>query len=330
LAIASYEALAETGPLTPAELAARTRTNERYIREWLEQQAVAGVLEVDDADAEPSARRYDLPLGHREVLLDRDSLSFLGPLAGFAGAFSRVLPGILTAFRTGGGVAWSEFGSEGRESQAALNRPVYLNLLAREWLPSIPEVHARLQASSPARVADIGCGGGWASIGIALAYPNVSVDGFDLDAPSIELAQRNAREAGVQDRVRFHARDAADADLAGSYDLVLALEMVHDLSRPVEVLQTMRRLAGASGNVLVMDERVADRFTAPGDEMERFYYAVSILCCLPAGLSESPSAATGTVMRPTTLRQYARAAGFQDLEVLPIEHEFYRLYRLTS
>ena len=182
------------------------------------------------------------------------------------------------------------------------DRPVLLSLLAQAWLPSIPDVHDRLQAEPPARGADIGSGGGWASIAIAQAYPNVTVDGFDVDESSIELARSNAAQAGLADRVAFHVRDIADPGLTGQYDLVMAFEMVHDVARPVESLRTMRALAAEGGTVLVMDERDAERFTAPGDEVERFMYAASVLCCLPVGLCETPSAATGTVMRPAILR----------------------------
>jgi 2-polyprenyl-3-methyl-5-hydroxy-6-metoxy-1,4-benzoquinol methylase len=325
-----YRALAEQEWSTLAELASRAGVAERYAREWLEQQATAAMIDVDDTAAEPEARRYRLPAAHREVLLDVESLCYLAPLARLSGSLSAVLPKLLEAYRSGGGVPWSAFGEDGRESQAALNRPVYLNLLGNEWLPSLPEVHARLQSDPPARVADIGCGGGWASIGIAKAYPNVQVDGYDVDGPSIELARANAAAQGVSDRVKFHVTDAGDPSIVGTYDLVCAMEMIHDLSRPVDVLRTMRQLAADGGAVLVMDERVAERFTAPGDEVERFMYSASLLCCLPAGLSESPSAATGTVMRPATLRRYAQEAGFQDIEILPIEHDFFRLYRLTQ
>lgn len=325
-----YRALAEQEWSTPSELATRAGVAERYTREWLEQQATAAMIEVDDAAAQPHARRYRLPVAHREVLLDVDSLCYLAPLARLTGSLSSVLPKLLEAYRGGGGVPWSAFGEDGREGQADMNRPIYLNLLGKEWLPSIPEVHARLQADPPARIADIGCGGGWASIGIAKAYPNVQVDGYDVDAPSIELARANAEAQGVSDRVKFYVTDAGEPSIAGTYDLVCAMEMIHDLSRPVDVLRTMRRLAASKGTVLVMDERVAEQFTAPGDEVERFMYSASLLCCLPAGLSESPSAATGTVMRPDTLRRYAQEAGFQDIETLPIEHDFFRVYRLTK
>ena len=325
-----YRALTEQEWSTPAAIAARSGVAERYAREWLEQQAAAAIIDVNDVSAAPEARTYRLPQGHREALLDVNSLCYLAPLARLMGSLSSVLPSLVDAYRSGGGVPWSAFGQDGREGQADLNRPVYLNLLGKEWLPSIPEVHARLQAQPPARVADIGCGGGWASIGIARAYTNVQVDGFDLDMPSIELARANAEAEGLADRVHFQVHDAADPQLAGTYDLVCAFEMIHDLSRPVGALRTMRQLSADGGTVLVMDERVAETFTAPGDEVERFMYAASLLCCLPAGMSESPSAGTGTVMRPDTLRRYAREAGFSDVEILPIEHDFFRVYRLVK
>ena len=322
-----YRALADGGPATSGELAARAGIAERYAREWLEQQAVGGMLEVDDAEQDATVRRYSLPTGHDEVLLDQDSLSYLAYVGRFVASIGQATPSVLEAFRTGGGVSWAAYGADAREGQAEQNRPLFLNLLGSAWLPAIEDVHARLGADPPARVADIGCGAGWSSIALAKAYPNARVDGFDLDEPSIELARANAVEHGVGDRVSFQVRDVADPALAGRYDLVMGFEMLHDLSRPVEALRVMRGLLVEGGAVLIMDEKVAERFTAPGDEVERLYYGFSTLCCLPAGMAEQPSAGTGTVMRPDTLRRYALEAGFRDVEVLPIEHEQFRFYR---
>jgi 2-polyprenyl-3-methyl-5-hydroxy-6-metoxy-1,4-benzoquinol methylase len=206
----------------------------------------------------------------------------------------------------------------------------YVNLLGIEWLPAIPDVHARLQADPPARVADFGCGGGWSSIAIARAYPNVTVDGFDLEEPRVELARTNARAAGVEDRVRFHVQDVSRGDFGGTYDLVTGFEMLHDAGRPVDVLRSMRRLAGPSGAIIVMDERVGEEFAAPGDMLEQFFYGASVLYCLPAGLGDTPSAGTGAVMRPATLRKYASEAGFRDVEILDIPHDMWRFYRLRQ
>jgi SAM-dependent methyltransferase len=325
-----YRALEERGASTSGELAAATGTQERYVREWLEQQAVAGILEVDDASAVPGDRRYGLPAGHAEVLNDRDSLAHLTPLARFGVAFAHVLPAVEEAFRRGGGVQWEEYGDLGREAQGDANRPLFANLLGSEWLPAVPDVHGRLLADPPARIADVACGAGWSSIALARAYPKVTVDGFDLDAASVELARANLAGTGVADRVTFQLRDAGDPELAGAYQLVTVFEALHDMPRPVEVLRTLRKLAADDGAVIVMDERVADTFTAPGDEVERLMYTYSVLCCLPVGLAESPSAGTGTVMRTDTLRGYAAEAGFADVEVLPIEHEVFRFYRLVG
>jgi 2-polyprenyl-3-methyl-5-hydroxy-6-metoxy-1,4-benzoquinol methylase len=322
-----YQALAE-GPLTSHELAARTGTHERYAREWLEQQTVTGILEVEDERRPAGERCYRLPAGHVEPLLHHESANFVAPLAQLVVGCVRPLPAIINAYRTGGGVPYAEYGPDLREGQAAINRPAFLNELAQSWLPSIPDVHARLQADPPARVADIGCGYGWSSIGLAQGYPSVSVDGYDLDVPSVEEARRIALDRGLSDRVRFFARDAGDPALAGQYDLVAAFECVHDMSNPVAVLGAMRRLAAPGGAVLVVDERVGDEFTASGTDVEWIMYGWSMLHCLPVGMADSPTVGTGTVMRAATLERYAAEAGFQRVEVLPIENFFFRFYRL--
>jgi 2-polyprenyl-3-methyl-5-hydroxy-6-metoxy-1,4-benzoquinol methylase len=323
-----YRALARTPRVTSAELAAATGTHERYVREWLEQQAVSGVLEVDDLGRPAAARRYALPPGHAEVLVDPDNLATMVPFAQFGVGVIRVMPELLEVFRTGGGLSWAAFGADLREAQAAQNRPAFLQLLAKEWLPAIPDIHARLAADPAARVADVACGAGWSAIGIARAYPKVRVDGLDLDPPSIELAQANVAQAGLAGRVTMMVRDAADPALAGRYDLVTIFEALHDMSRPVEVLHACRQLLAPGGSALIVDERVADAFVAPGDQVERLMYGFSILCCLPAGMADQPSAATGTVMRADTLRRYAADAGFRGAEVLPIASDFFRFYRL--
>jgi 2-polyprenyl-3-methyl-5-hydroxy-6-metoxy-1,4-benzoquinol methylase len=319
-----YRALATSGPLSPPELAARTGTAVRYAREWLEHQAVAGVLTVDDPAAAPEDRRFDLPAGPAEVLTNTESPTHVLPMARMVGGVGKHLDALVTAYRSSGGVSWAEFGDDLREGQAAANRPLFLGALPREYLPSIPDIAAVLTAGG--RIADIGCGGGWSSIGIALAHPEVTVDGYDVDAPSIETARANAVEAGVSDRVHFHTDSAAGA--AGRYDLVAAFECIHDMPDPVSVLAAMRRLAQSDGVVLVMDENVAEIFTAPGDDVEQLMYGWSITCCLPDGLATPDSVGTGTVMRPDTLRRYATDAGFRTVEVLPVRDDFFRFYRL--
>jgi 2-polyprenyl-3-methyl-5-hydroxy-6-metoxy-1,4-benzoquinol methylase len=325
-----YQALAQSGSLSSTELAARTATNERYAREWLEQQTVAGIVQVEDAATDAATRRFRLPPGHAEVLTERDSLNYLTPLAQLLVGATRPLDAVLEAYRTGGGVAYGAYGVDLREGQAAMNRTMFLQQLGQEWLPAMPDLHARLQADPPARVADIGCGAGWSSIGIAQAYRTVRVDGYDLDAPSVDLARANAAAAGVSDRVQFHIRDASDPALAGQYDLVTAFECVHDLSDPVGALRAMRTLARDGAAVLIVDERVGETFTPSGNEVEWMMYGWSVLHCLPVGMAEQPSAATGTVMRASTLGRYAREAGFGEVEILPIDNYLFRFYRLRG
>ncbi len=223
-------------------------------------------------------------------------------------------------------MSWAEFGEDVREGQGGANRPLFLGALPREYLPSIPEVAAVLAGGG--RIADVGCGVGWSAIGTALAHPDVTVDGYDVDAPSIEAARANARAAGVADRVRFHTDDVAT--VADRYDLVTAYECIHDMPDPVSVLAAMRRLAEPDGVVLVMDENVAETFAAPGNEVEQLMYGWSITCCLPDGLSTTGSVGTGTVMRPDTLRRYATDAGFTGVDVLPVRDDFFRFYRLNQ
>lgn len=325
-----YRALAESGPANAPELAARAGIHDRYAREWLEQQAAVGILTVDDVGAPASERVYRLPVGHAEVLLDRDSLNYLAPLMRLLGGIAPLLPALTDAYRLGGGVPWAAYGDDARQGQAELNRPAFLNLLGSAWLPSIADVHARLQADPPARIADIACGFGWSSVAMARAYPKVRVDGFDLDEPSIEAARAIAAQEGLADRVRYSVGDAAGGEFAARYDLVTVFEALHDMARPVEVLRTIRGLLADDGAVIVMDEGVGEVFSAPADETERLMYACSLLLCLPNGMAEQPSAGTGTVMRPATLRRYALEAGFREVEILPIEFGFFRFYRLRT
>jgi SAM-dependent methyltransferase len=321
-----YEILGEHGPLTTHELAEAAGTEERYTREWLEQQAVSGFVYVAEMSDDGRSRRFALPHGYAAVLTDELSLSYLAPLARMIATAGMKLSAVVDAHRNGGGVSWSEFGADMRESQADMNRPAFVNLLAQEWFASVPELANRL--AEGARVADIGCGFGWSSIGLAVGYDSITVDGFDLDEPSIAHARIHAVEAGVDDRVVFQPIDAGDPSVEGVYDVVAAFECIHDMPDPVSTLATMRRIAADDGIVVVMDEKVSEAFHPDADEIEQLMYGFSNFICLPDGMAHLHSAGTGTVMRPDTLRDYARQAGFADIEVMPIETDTFRFYRL--
>ena len=323
-----YSALAFGDPKTPAELAAVTGIHERYAREWLEQQALSGFLRVDDESAPDEERRYSLPAEYREVLLDERSLSFMTPLAQALVACTLPVHRLLDAYRRGEGIPFGDYGADLHEAQARFTRPMFEQLLAREWIGSVPALRERLDSDPPARVADVACGLGRSSIAIASAYPKVTVDGIDLDVASIARAREILPRSGVQDRVTFSVRDAADPQLAGRYDLAIIFEALHDMSRPVDVLRAVRGLLTEGGALFIGDERAADRFSLGAGDVERMLYAFSVTHCLPAGMTGDDPAGTGTVMRAGTLESYARDAGFGHFEVLPIENDFYRFYLL--
>jgi len=320
-----YRELSSGGPATSAELAERAGIAERYAREWLEHQAVAGFLDVENPWAAAGERRYSLPDDHVEVLVDRDDLWFSAHKAIDIVRAARRLPELVEAFRTGGGIPPLPWEPEGR---ADFNRPRFVNLLGKVWLPSIPEVHERLSGDPPARLADIACGTGWSSIAMAQAYPRITVNGFDLDVAAVERATRNARQAGVADRVTFRAADAADPGFSGRYDLATIFEALHDMSRPVEALRAARSLLDDGGWVLVADELVGEEFAVPAGDRERENYGWSVVSCLPDAMGDPQTAATGAVLRPATMRAYSLEAGFGDVQVLPIETEYWRFYRL--
>ncbi len=261
------------------------------------------------------------------MLTEEKSLNYLAPLARMFASVGPAIPQLIEAYRTGGGVSWEQLGTDAREAQADMNRP---------WFSELPNAFARVDSiqsvltRTGARVADVGTGAGWSSIALALAYPGLHVDGFDVDGPSIELARANAAEAGVADRVRFHNADGDGLSNYGRFDAAFAFECIHDMPTPVDVLAAMRLAVREDGPVIVMDEAVAESFAAPGDDLERIMYGFSLFVCLPDSLSHRPSVGTGTVMRPDTLRGYAQAAGFAGLEILPIEDfSFFRFYSLT-
>lgn len=320
-----YRALADNGDATSAELAARTGTTERYVREWLEQQAACGLLTVGDPAAAPQDRRFSLPAGHVPVLADPDDVRYRAFNGTEIARAARPLPDLVEAFRTGGAPPATAWAPEGRPD---FNRATFLHLLGKSWLPSIGPVDERLSASPGARVADLACGSGWSSIAIAVAYPLVHVDGIDLDQDVIAVARRNAAEAGVADRVSFTVTDASAGAMSGRYDVVTILEGLHDMARPVDALRAARRLLASLGWVVIADELVEDEFTAPASLLEQHHYGWSVIGCLPAVMGDPQTAATGAVMRPAALRRYAAEAGFAEVEVLPVEAGTFRFYLL--
>jgi SAM-dependent methyltransferase len=319
-----YATLDRDGALTSGELAERAGIAPRYAVEWLEQQAVAGLLEADAGEP----RRYRLPSDHARVLARPDDPAHVAPFAHLLAGIGAVIERVAAAYRTGDGVPYAAYGRVFRHGQGHINRPAFTHELPTDWLAAMPDVVTRLEAAARPHVADIGCGQGWSTLAVARAFPNAWVDGIDPDPGSIADARRHAADAGLDGRVRFIETDAAG--LEGPYDLILILEALHDMAQPVDALRAAHAALAPGGTVLVVDERVADSFTAPGDEVERMMYGWSVTHCLPTQLAEQPSAALGTVMRAGTVRELADQAGYAHVDVLPVDNDFFRLYRLWT
>jgi 2-polyprenyl-3-methyl-5-hydroxy-6-metoxy-1,4-benzoquinol methylase len=328
-----YDLLDRQGPLSPPELAARAGIDARYAREWMEQQAVAGVLEVaaphgDEATTPADRRRFGLPAAHRGALLDPVDSDHVAPFAGMVVAIAGVIDEVADAYRTGAGVPYARYGRDFRQGQGDINRPAFTTDLVKAWLPAVAGVPDALAAGG--RLIDVGTGHGWAAIAAKTAWPAADVVGVDLDEPSIAEARRHAADAGVD--VRCAAVDPGKAGLThlAPADVVLVLEALHDMADPAAVLTAAYAALAPGGVVVVADEAVAERFTAPGDDLERMMYGWSVTHCLPASRAEQPSAAVGTAIRPATVADLAAQAGFAGCEVVDVDAGFFRIYRLAT
>jgi 2-polyprenyl-3-methyl-5-hydroxy-6-metoxy-1,4-benzoquinol methylase len=325
-----YGQLAQSGPLTAAALADRLGLDRRYVQEWLQAQAVSGFVTIDGTDLTTAA--FTLAPGVAPVLLDELSPAYLAPLATMLASVGAVLPDLADAFRTGAGVPYAAYPGA-VQAQAALNRPAYATDLVGQWLPAVPDIAARLaDPDAQLRVADLGCGAGWAAISLAEAFPHLRIDGYDADEESIALARRHAADRGVADRVRFEVCDLSEPDdTIPRYDLALMFECLHDFGYPQRILTVTHCQLAAGGTVIVLEEHTDDELVAPtSDPVQRLFANVSPVWCLPQGRMEPDAEPVGTVIRPDRLRQLAADAGFHHADVLPIEHPFFRFYRLTA
>ena len=327
--------------MTPVELAHATKSSPRYAREWLEQQTVAGWIQCDNPKEDnPDARRFRLPAAHAQVLTNGMAMDYMMPFPVIHAAFGKEIDKLVEAYKNDTGVSWEDMSIDVREQQAASNRPFFLQGLPQILQDNLDAAVVERLKTPGAKVADIGVGFAWSSIGVAHHFPSARVDAYDLDELSIEIARKNIANEGLTGRVVAHCVDAATAiqdanetTLIDPYDLVLALECIHDLNDPISVLKTMRLLSGQDGTVIVMDERVADDFSraiVDNNPVEQAMYGFSCMCCLADGKSRPDSFATGTVMRPKLFRMYAQQAGFRDIEILPVEHDFFRFYKLLK
>jgi SAM-dependent methyltransferase len=293
-----FRALHELGATTPAELAKRTGTHERYVREWLSAMAAGGYVTYDGATQE-----FSLSEEQAYALLDAD----LPGAFVLAQATAKSEPRITEAFRSGKGVGWHEHDPRLFEGTERFFRPGYAVNLVPNWIPALEGVQAKLEQGG--RVADVGCGHGSSTILMAKAFPAARFVGFDYHDRSIDWARQAAKREGLGDRVRFEVAGAKD--YAGtSYDLVAFFDSLHDMGDPVGIARHVRRSLAPNGTWLLVEPFAHDRLEDNLNPVGRLYYAASTMLCTPNSLSQEVGAALGAQAGETRLRRVAMEAGF--------------------
>ncbi len=325
-----YSGLRRLGDATAAELALECGASHRYVREWLEQQATAGIVDVA-AEGDAASRRYALSPAHAEVLLDPESPFAMAGVSAFLSGMAETSDAVVADFGSGEGVTYADFGASVRHAISSLNRPAFTITLG-DWLAQLPDIDDRLRTRA-AVVIDAGCGTGWSTIALARRYPLAHVIGIDLDAASITEAEANVATAQLGERVRFVIGDARNPELLrelapDGVALVTVFEALHDANDPARVLESLAGALEPHGAILIGDEKVADEFTPGGDFLERLNYGFSVLHCLPATVAEGDGEANGTVMRAPVLARWVEEAGLSGPDILPIDNELWRFYRV--
>jgi 2-polyprenyl-3-methyl-5-hydroxy-6-metoxy-1,4-benzoquinol methylase len=295
-----YKAMAQKDPVTPAELAKATKTTERYVREWLANQAAGGYLSYD-----ATTGRYTLPPEQAYALADETSPVFLpGAFQVIAAAFAAE-PKIEQRFRSGKGLGWPEHDHRLFEGTERFFRPNYVGNLVSAWIPALDGVAAKLKTG--AKVADVGCGFGASTILMAKAYPNSSFVGFDYHKPSIETARKRAKKAGVSNAT-FQAAKSTDYPGKG-YDLVAHFDCLHDMGDPVGAARRVRKTLAPDGTWMIIEPFANDRIEDNLNPIGRIFYAASTMICVPASLAYN-GPALGAQAGEARLREVVTKGGF--------------------
>jgi SAM-dependent methyltransferase len=297
-----YKALAGAGPLTPAELAGRTGTAERYVREWLNAQAAGGYV-----DYHPDSGRYTLPPEHALALTDPESPAYLPGFFQIALGSVHDSPRITEAALSGEGVGWHDHVHDVHEGCERFFRPGYNANLVTSWLPALDGVVEKLERG--ARVADVGCGHGASTIVMARAFPNSTFDGFDYHADGIATARERAEAAGFADRARFEVAPASSYQDTG-YDLVTMFDCLHDMGDPVGAARHVRQSLAEGGTWMIVEPYAGDRVEDNLNPVGRTYYSFSTLLCTPASLSQDVGLALGAQAGEARIRDVVESGGF--------------------
>jgi 2-polyprenyl-3-methyl-5-hydroxy-6-metoxy-1,4-benzoquinol methylase len=302
-----YKSLAEGGPATPAELASRTGTVERYVREWLNANAAGGYVTYH-----PEIASYSLSPEQALLFAHEDSPAFFVGAFQSAIAAGRIMPKLEEAFRTGDGIGWHEHDHQLFHGTERFYRAGYMANLVSSWIPALDGVEAKLRRG--ARVADIGCGHGASTILMAQAYPDSTFLGFDYHTASIEAARERARAAGVADRARFEVEDARAYPGTG-YDLVMIFDALHDLGDPVGTAAHVWESLAPDGTWMIVEPNAGDRVEDNLNPLGRAFYSASTLACTPNSLSQEGGLALGAQAGETRLREVVTAGGFTRFRV---------------
>jgi 2-polyprenyl-3-methyl-5-hydroxy-6-metoxy-1,4-benzoquinol methylase len=300
-----YRELAEGGPLTSAELAARTGTSERYVREWIAAQAASGWVDYD-----PEGDRYSMSTEQALMFAQPGSPAFVGGAFQLALGSAEARDHIAEAFVTGTGFGWGEHHHDVFDGCRRFFEPGYRANIVQAWIPALDGVHEKLTEGG--RVLDIGCGQGASAIVIAEAYPNATVHGTDAHEGSIAEARRLAAEAGVADRVTF-ATEPADAQPPGDYDLVTSFDCLHDMGDPVGVARKIRAALAPGGAWMIVEPRAGDSVQENLNPVGRAYYAFSTLLCTPSSLSQEVGLALGAQAGEARLKAVLESAGLSSV-----------------
>ncbi len=297
-----YKAMAGAGPMTSAELAQKTGTTERYVREWLAAQAAGGYVAYDAATG-----RYTLPDEQAFALAVEDSPAYLPGAFQVISAVIKDQARIAAAFRTGTGVGWHEHDADLFEGTERFFRPNYAANLMSSWIPALDGVETKLRAG--AKVADVGCGHGSSTVLMAQAYPKSQFVGFDYHAPSIEHAWKSATRAGVGDRVGFQVAWAKGYPGKG-YDLVAFFDCLHDMGDPVGAAAHVRETLAPGGTWMIVEPYANDRLEENLNPVGRVYYCASTMVCTPASRAQEVGLALGAQAGEARLRDVVTSAGF--------------------
>ncbi len=296
-----YKAMAGAGPLTSQQLAARAGMAERYVREWLSQQAAGGYVTYDETTG-----CFAFPDEHAAVLADELNPQFLAGAFQLALGYAHTARHVEGAFRSGEGVAYDHQDADVYRGVERFYLPAYTASLTSTWIPALTDMPRRLREG--ARIADVGCGHGVSTLLLARAYPACEVVGFDYHAGSIARARERAKAAGLTDRVRFEVASATE--FPGRYDLVLLLDCLHDMGDPGAACRHIRSALEPDGAVLLVEPLAGDRLADNLNPLGRAYYAASTLNCVPTSLSQPHGLALGAQAGESRLRDVVTGAGF--------------------